>query len=254
MNIYHELKVYGPKDLLKQFYDDNKVSVDDIKINPLLYPNEVRLSFEKCISSAIAHILYKKCIHENDRVVDLIEIKKKSATRDDFVKFLWGTVSNASDIVVKKSDDFYTYQFVTKDTSPMIWFYTISRKYINLIFEVHISQKRGIFDNIPIKFAKGDLIDNEDIKEVKDGKGRSNPYFDKFIIYMNEKKIDYKKYMKRIYEKHYEGAEKNIDHIDFEGIVEDFIQKVKLRKVLQEQNQEDYLYEKSRDFVEYILQ
>ncbi len=251
MDIQHELRVNGPKDILKKFYDDNKVSSEDIKINPLLFPNEAKLSFEKCISTAPLYILHK--LHSNGNSESLLE-KGKSITREDLVAFLWGTRYNASNISVKKSDELYIYHFTTKDTSPLIWFYAISRKYIHLTFEVIV--KKSDSTKKVYHFIRGDLTLMPSTQEstVETKTQVHNPFFTPLIAYMKEKKIDAKKYMKRIYQKHLEGAENNVENIDYEGVVEDFIEKVKLGKKIKETQSEDIIYEKSRAFVESILQ
>ncbi len=73
---------------------------------------------------------------------------------------------------------------------------------------------------------------------------------------MKEKKNYYMKYMKRIYEKHYIGAEKVVENIDFEGVVEDFVEKVKLGKYISRLFEEDesIFYHYSKEFIHHILE
>ncbi len=262
MDIYHELKVIGEKDLLKKFYEDNKVTKEDMKINPLLYPNETRLSFEKTISTASVHKMYKKYInHQYDfdyEKSDIFEIKNKNVKKEDFIKFLWGTVSNAQGVEVTKESNYYLYSFFTKDYSPIVWFYAISKKYMNLTFEVSIFHEKSQTKKDLLHFERGDVMITKNINMIEQFYQKHqgvNAVFQKIIDHMNEKKIDSMKYMKRIYEKHYKGAEGNVENVDFEGVLEDFIEKVKLDDYINTLFEEDesLFYYYSKEFVEYIL-
>lgn len=263
MNIQHELRVFGHNELLKKFYNDNKVTTDDIKVNPVLYPNETRLSFEKCISTASVNIMYKKYKEENSWNLFELKNKNKSVTKEDFITFLWGTSSNASEVSFKKIDSTtdndinYVYHFVTKDSSPIVWFYAVSQKYTDLLFDVKIT-KNGVHQFL--QFGQGDLIslDHNQIKQIKQKESQEpniQLFFDEIIKYMVEKKIDYTKYMKRIYEKHLKEADHHIEDVDFEGVFEDFIEKVKIEKFISKKfkDDEDLIYENSKEFVQFIL-
>lgn len=262
MDIYHEFKVIGNKDLLKKFYEDNKVTKEDIKINSSLYPQESRLSFEKCISIAPAHKMYKKYVKNqydfDYEKSDIFELKNKNIKLEDFIKFLWGTSSNTHSVEVIKSDSHYMYIFYTKDYSPIVWFYAISQKYANLRFEVSIFRENSRSEKDLLQFERGDLVNMKLINITDDFYKKHNGIynvFDKIVHHMKEKKIDYMKYMKRIYEKHYKGAEQNIENMDFEGVLEDFIEKVKIEDyilILFEED-ESIFYHYSQQFIDYIL-
>ncbi len=49
---------------------------------------------------------------------------------------------------------------------------------------------------------------------------------------MKLKNIDYKKYINRIYNIHYKECENNESQIDYEGVLEEFIEKVKIEKFI----------------------
>ncbi len=60
--VFIELKVSGNEKLLLKFYNDNKISKDDLEINLTLYKKETKLSFEKAISSTIITSLFNNYV------------------------------------------------------------------------------------------------------------------------------------------------------------------------------------------------
>ncbi len=229
-----QVKVGGLKDLLRIFYEENQIYKDDIKINPILYQKETKLSFEKCVSLAVL----SGWKHE------------KSMTHEEGITLLWGSLSDAYDVKVEKGST-YLYTFRTKGSPPTSWFYAVSQKYMYLTFEVTVHDENG--NVYTLFFEKGEKRVGEEKKSK--GKEDSSKLFETILTYLHEKEIDAKKYMKRIYEKHYQGAEKNVENIDYEGLLEDFVEKVKIHKYIQKvyQGDDSPLYEESRAFVEYVL-
>ncbi len=243
-----QVKVSGLKDLLRAFYEENQIYKDDIKINPILYQKETKLSFEKCVSLSVL----SGWKHE------------KSMTHEEGITLLWGSLSDAYDVKVEKGST-YLYTFRTKGAPPTSWFYAVSQKYMYLTFEVFVQDDDSLLPSgllNPKKAENGNkytLIFEKGEKRVGEEKSKStedsSKRFEKILTYLHEKEIDAKKYMKRIYEKHYQGAEKNVENMDYEGLLEDFVEKVKIHKYIQKVYQGDDLplYEESRAFVEYVL-
>jgi hypothetical protein len=234
-----QVKIHGLKDLLRAFYEENRITKDDMKINPLLYSKETKLSFEKCVSlSPVSGWMSQK--------------KDLFKTRDEAITLLWGCPNDAYDVNVEKGSSSYLYTFRTVASPPHNWFYAISQKYMYLTFEVIIQDENG--NVFTLLFEKGERKEKkEEKKEEKEES--SSDLFKSIVSYLDEKEIDSKKYMKRMYEKHYQGAEKNVEHIDYEGLLEDFVDKVKIHKYLQKRlnGNDSHFYEKSRAFVEYVL-
>ncbi len=254
--VYNELKISGTNnELLKKFYNDNKVIKEDIIINNTLFPKETKLSFEKCVSTSIIPLLQKKYIENN---YDLENEKKYNISNcDDLKIFLWGTASNAYNIDIEMDENIFLYTFNTKIRPPINWFYAISQKYVSLKFEVNISYENNNNIMTNLIFEKGNLISNKKINIIDDfynKYGGVNNIFNKIKAYMKSKNIDYKKYIKRIYETHYKECDNDTEKVDYDGVLEEFIEKVKIGKFLNKlfENNDTLLYFYAKELVNYL--
>jgi Ca2+-binding EF-hand superfamily protein len=71
---------------------------------------------------------------------------------------------------------------------------------------------------------------------------------------MKFNQIDYKKYINRIYDAHYKECENDESQIDYEGILEEFIEKVKMEKFINKlfENNDSLFYFYSKEFIIFI--
>lgn len=256
--VYIELKITGSKKLLVQFYNDNKISKDDLEINLSLYKKESKLSFEKLISSSIINSFYNIYVivnvKNNNHKFQITNVKNS----DDLYRFLYGSSSNAYNIDVNLTEDCLFYSFNTKKSAPIIWIRGIAEKYASLKFEFHISYEDNQQIVNKMIFENGKMIENKEVNAVEEFyqkyKDGHNEVFDKIIDYMKSKKIDYKKYINRIYEAHSKECDNDVSQIDFEGILEEFIEKVKLEKFINKlfEENDSLFYFYSKEFVFYM--
>ncbi len=252
--VYIELKIYGNQKLLVQFYNDNKISKNDLEINQTLYKKESKLSFEKLISSSIINTMYNVYVKNNNHKFQISNVKNN----DDLYRFLYGSSSNAYNIDVELKDAELYYSFNTKKSAPIIWINGISEKYNSLRFEFHISYEDKQDMVHKMIFENGKMIENKEVNAVEEfyqkyENGR-NEVFDKMIDYMKSKKIDYKKYINRIYEAHSKECDNDISQIDYDGVLEEFIEKVKIEKYVNKlfEENDSLLYFYSKEFVFYM--
>jgi len=251
--VYIELKVIGNEKLLKKFYNDNKITKDDVEINPTLYKKECKLSFEKTISSTMISSLYKDYVQNKNNKFQITNVKNS----DELYKFLYGSSSNAYNIDVEVKNDYILYIFNTKKSAPLIWINSIVEKYITLKFEINISDEQNQHIINKLIFENGKLIENKTINALEEFYQKHNnkeEVFNQIVTYMKSKKIDYKKYINRIYEAHCKECENDIEQIDYEGILEEFIEKVKIEKFINKLFEENdtlfYFY--SKEFILFI--
>lgn len=252
--VYIELKISGSKKLLVQFYNDNKISKDDLEINPSLYKKESKLSFEKLISSSIINSLYNIYVKNNNHKFQITNVKNS----DDLYRFLYGSSSNAYNIDVELTDTELFYSFNTKKSAPHIWINGIVEKYSSLRFEVNITYEDNQQIVNKMIFENGKMIENKEVNAVEEfyqkyEHGR-NEVFDKMIDYMKSKKIDYKKYINRIYETHMKECDNDTSQIDYDGVLEEFVEKVKIEKFINKlfEENDSLLYFYSKEFVFYM--
>lgn len=251
--VYIEFKVIGNEKILTKFYNDNKISKDDLEINPVLYKKESKLSFEKLMSSSIINSLYENYIQDKNNKFQITNIKNK----DELYRFLYGSSSNAYNIDMELTDTYLSYSFNTKKSAPMIWIRGIVEKYTSLKFEVNISYENNQHMVNKLIFENGKMIENKRVNSVEEfyqkHNGKDN-IFNKIIEYMKSKKIDYKKYINRIYEAHSKECENEVEQIDYEGVLEEFIEKVKIEKFINKlfEENDSLLYFYSKEFVFYM--
>lgn len=102
------------------------------------------------------------------------------------------------------------------------------------------------------------MIENKEINNIEifyhKYENGYNDVFDKIIIYMKSKKINYEKYINRIYEIHTKECKNDVLHIDYDGILEEFIEKVKIEKFINKlfEENDSLLYFYSKEFILYI--
>lgn len=251
--VYIEFKVIGNEKILTKFYNDNKISKDDLEINQVLYKKESKLSFEKLMSSSIINSLYENYIQDKNNKFQITNIKNK----DELYRFLYGSSSNAYNIDMELTDTYLSYSFNTKKSAPMIWILGIVEKYTSLKFEVNISYENNQHMVNKLIFENGKMIENKRVNSVEEfyqkHNGKDN-IFNKIIEYMKSKKIDYKKYINRIYEAHSKECENEVEQIDYEGVLEEFIEKVKIEKFINKlfEENDSLLYFYSKEFVFYM--
>ncbi len=251
--VYIELKVSGNEKLLSKFYNDNKITKDDVEINPTLYKKECKLSFEKAISSTIINSLFNNYVKNQNNKFQITNVKNS----DELYKFLYGSSSNAYNIDVDLKSGFILYSFNTKKSAPFIWIYTIAEKYMSLNFEVNISYENNQTIIHKMIFEKGELIENKTINAVEEFYQKHNNkenVFNQIMNYMKSKNIDYKKYINRIYNTHYKECENDETQIDYEGILEEFIEKVKIEKFINKlfEENDSLFYFYSKEFIIFI--
>lgn len=252
--VYIELKIYGNKQLLNQFYNDNKISKDDLEINPVLYKKESKLSFEKLISSTIINSLYNLYVKNQNNKFQIKNVKNN----DDLYTFLYGSSQNPYNIDVDLQDEYILYTFNTKKSAPIIWINGITEKYTSLKFEINISHENNQQIINKMIYENGKMIENKEINNIEifyqKYENGYNDVFDKIIIYMKSKKINYEKYINRIYEAHSKECENNVEQIDYEGVLEEFIEKVKIEKFINKlfEENDSLLYFYSKEFILYI--
>lgn len=248
--LYQNLKVFGKVEELNVFYETHRNA--DAK--------KEAISFEKLIPSTILHAWKHKYV-EKKKDYEAEVLPNISLHSSDLYRLLWGSASNASHIEYEMNEEkgYLSYHFRTKDSAPMIWYHTLATTYKKLKFEVEIS-----FEECPewihkIIFENGNLIKSIKYNCVDDfyeKHGGRNVVFEKILLYMKGKSIDYRKYMKRIYDKHEKHCEGDVGQIDYHGVLEDFVEKVKLDKYLQKLYDEDdfifYFY--SKEFIQYVFQ
>ena len=252
--VYIELKISGNKKCLYKFYNENNINNDDVEINPTLYKKISKLSFEKLISSSIINTLYETYVKNQNHKYQIKNVKNN----DDLYRFLYGSSSDAYNIDVELTDTQLFYSFNTKKSAPIIWINGIAEKYSALKFEFYISYEDKQEMVYKMTFENGKMIENKEVNAVEEfyqkyENGR-NEVFDKMIDYMKSKKIDYKKYINRIYETHSKECDNDISQIDYDGVLEEFIEKVKLGKFVNKlfEENDSLLYFYSKEFVFYI--
>lgn len=252
--VYIELKISGSKKLLVQFYNDNKISKDDLEINPSLYKKESKLSFEKLMSRSIINTLYNLYVKNNNHKFQITNVKNI----DDLYCFLYGSSSNAYNVDINLSDSQLFYSFNTKKSAPIIWINGIVEKYNSLRFEFNISYEDKQDIMYKMIFENGKIVENKEVNSVEEFYQKyehgHNEVFDKMIDYMKSKKIDYKKYINRIYDVHSKECDNDINQIDYDGILEEFIEKVKIEKFINKlfEENDSLLYFYSKEFVFYM--
>ncbi len=250
--VYIELKVSGNEKLLTKFYNDNKITKDDVEMNHSLYKKECKLSFEKAISSTIINSLFNNYVQNKNNRFQINNVKNS----DELYKFLYGSSSNAYNIDVEVKDSFILYTFNTKKSAPLIWIHTIAEKYVTLKFEVNISNEDNQYIVNKLIFENGKIIENKKVNVLEEfyKKHNKEDIFNKIIEYMKSKKIDYKKYINRIYEAHYKECENDETQIDYEGVLEEFIEKVKIEKFINKlfEENDSFFYFYSKEFIMFI--
>ncbi len=253
---YIELKVIGAEKLINKFYNDNKITKDDVEVNSLLYKKESKLSFEKAISSTIINSLFNNYVQNKNNKFQINNVKNS----EQLYSFLYGSFSNAYNIDVDTSkvgeNGYILYTFNTKKSAPLIWIHTIVEKYASLNFEVNISNEHNQHIVNTLIFENGKLIKNETINVLEEFYKKNNKehVFNEIITYMKSKNIDYKKYINRIYNAHYKECENDETQIDYEGVLEEFIEKVKIEKFINKlfENNDSLFYFYSKEFIFYI--
>lgn len=256
--VYIQLKISGNKKFLFQFLNENNINNDDVETNPILYKKTSNLSFEKLISSSIINTLYDVYVivnvKNNNHKFQINNVKN----RDDLYKFLYGSSSDAYNVDMKLTDTQLVYSFNTKKSAPLIWIHGIAEKYTCLKFEFDISyeDKQDIIHKMI--FENGKIIENKEVNSVEEFyqkyKDGQNEVFDKMIDYMKSKKIHYKKYINRIYEAHSKECDNDTSQIDYDGVLEEFIEKVKIEKFINKlfEENDSLLYFYSKEFVFYM--
>ncbi len=250
---YIELKVSGREKLLTKFYNDNKITKDDLEINQSLYKKECKLSFEKAISSTIINSLFNNYVQNKANKFQINNVKNS----EQLYSFLYGSSSNAYNIDVEIKSGFILYTFNTKKSAPLIWIHTIAEKYIKLKFEININDDCNKHMVNKICFENGKMIENKNVNIVEEFYQKHNnkeEIFNEIINYMKFNQIDYKKYINRIYDAHYKECENDETQIDYEGILEEFIEKVKIEKFINKlfENNDSLFYFYSKEFISFI--
>ncbi len=250
---YIELKVSGREKLLTKFYNDNKITKDDLEVNPSLYKKECKLSFEKAISSTIINSLYNNYVENKANKFQISNVKNS----EQLYSFLYGSFSNAYNIDVEIKNGFIFYTFNTKKSAPLIWIHSIAEKYVSLKFEINISYENNQHMVNKLIFENGKLIKNESINSVEEFYQKHNnkeQVFNEIIHFMKFNQIDYKKYINRIYEAHFKECENDESQMDYEGILEEFIEKVKIEKFINKlfENNDSLFYFYSKEFIIFI--
>ena len=168
----NELKVYGPSDLLKYFYEKNRVTEEDVKFMPDVYgPYVYDLSFEKSVprhnyqitTGYIQKIICKAInagMSEGSQSTSGLRSPPLAAQPPppppreikydgwDYYVYLWGTKSEAIDPTAYleyidgkedhlgiKTQGYITYTFDTAWSYPETWLKAVANLYPKLKFE-----------------------------------------------------------------------------------------------------------------------
>ncbi len=147
--IHNKLTVYGSFNELNYFYERNRVTEDDMKY--MNYDYSTQLSFEKSVSHSIfnvinSYIQENYIVKNNTKLALLVNLDKNMVT-NDLLYHIWGTSSNALDVIVdleKINHGFISYTFSTEFGSPHNWLICVSQMFPKLTFQITYSDE---YDN-----------------------------------------------------------------------------------------------------------
>lgn len=159
--IRNTLTVYGSYDELKYFYERNRVTEDDIKY--MMYEYITDISFEKCVSHSILHIInpyiQENYIVKNNTKLSLLVNLDKSMVTNDLIYHIWGTSSDALDSIVdleEINNGFIRYTFSTEFGSPHNWLICVSQIFPKLSFEIKYSDEYDNHEEVHVyRFKNG---------------------------------------------------------------------------------------------------